>query len=220
MKKTSFLFILLITFSFSLTAQIKKGATLLGVDLAFNGSTITSEAGGNEVKNTSSGFSSELLFGKAVKNNLFVGAGISFSNIKSKQGGTGVEQTTNGFGGSVWTRKYLPVYGPLYAFANGSVYVNTGSNKANNNTSAKVNTLSLGISIYPGIAIQLKKSFFLDASLSNLGNIYYSRAKVEQPDGSGGTSIQTSTNYGVSTALGNSVNPLQLGIRWIIPAKG
>jgi len=205
--------------SFSATAQIKKGAVLLGIDLAFNGSTITQENSGSEVKNTTSGFSSSLLLGKAVKDNLFVGGGISYSTTKFKQGGTDLEQTTNGFGGSVWSRKYLPVYGPLYAFVNGSVYANTASNKASSNTSAKTNTLSLGVSIYPGISIQLKKSFYLDASLNNLANIYFSRAKIEQPDGGGGVMTQTSTNYGISTSLGNTVNPLQLGIRWIIQGK-
>lgn len=202
------------------SAQIKKGSTLLGIDLAFNGSTITQDNNGAEVKNTTSGFSSSLLLGKAVKENLFVGGGISFSTTKFKQGGTDVEQTTNGFGGSVWSRKYIPVYGPLYAFVNGSIYVNTASNKANNATSAKTNTLGLGVSIYPGISIQLKKSFYLDASLNNLANIYFNRAKIEQPDGTGGFTTQTSTTYGISTSLGNTVNPLQLGIRWIIPGKG
>jgi hypothetical protein len=220
MKKVTLLFIPFIALSFSLDAQIKKGATLLGIDFAFNGSTITQETNGTEVKNTTSGFSSSVLIGKAIKDNLFVGGGVSFSTTKFKQGGTGVEQTTNGFGGSVWSRKYLQVYVPLYAFVNGSVYVNTASNKADNATAAKTNTLNLGVSIYPGISIQLKKSFYLDASLNNLANIYYTRAKIEQPDGSGGNNVQTSATYGLSTSLGNTVNPLQLGIRWIIPAKG
>lgn len=219
MKKTCMFFALVAGLSLSLSAQIKKGSTLLGVDLAFNGSKITQEINGNEIKNTSSGFSSALLLGKAVKDNLFVGGSLSYSTNKYKQGGTDVEQTTNGFGGSVWSRKYIPVYGPLYAFVNGSVYVNTSSNKANVNSAAKTNTLGLGVNLYPGISIQLKKSFFLDASLNNLANIYYTRAKIEQPDGSGGFTNQTSTNYGVSTSLGNSANPLQLGIRWILAAK-
>lgn len=220
MKKILTLVSLLTTLAFSLTAQIKKGSTLLGVDFAFNGSTVKQEGPGYEVKSTNNGFSTSLLFGKAVKENLFIGAGISYSTTKYKQGGTDVEQTTNGFGGSLWGRKYFPVIRSLYAFVNGSAYVNTASNKANNNTAAKTNTLGLGISIYPGISLQLKKSFYLDASLNNIANIYYTHTKIEQPDNSGGISTQTGNNYGISTSLGNTVNPLQLGIRWIIPGKG
>lgn len=208
-----------ILLSLTLGAQIKKGATMLGIDFAFNGTTIKQENPGSTVKNTSSGFNTSLLVGKAIKDNCFIGASVSYSNLKSKQGGTNVEQTTNGFGGSLWTRRYLPIYGPLYAFLNGSLFANAASNKANNSTSAKVNTLNMGVSVYPGMSIQLKKSFYVDAALTNLANIYYNRSKVEQPDGSGGAVKTTSTDYGVSTSLGNDTNPLQLGIRWIIPAK-
>jgi len=220
MKKTFTLLTLFTAICFSLIAQIKKGSTLYGIDLAFSGSTVKQESPGFEVKNTTTGFSSSVLFGKAVKENLFAGAGISYSTSKFKQGATDLEQTTNGFGGSVWGRKYFPVIRSFYAFVNGSVYVNTSSNKANNTTSAKTNTLGVGISIYPGVSLQLKKCFYLDASLNNIANMYYTHTKIKQPDGSGGVSTQTGNNYGLSTSLGNTVNPLQLGIRWIIPAKG
>jgi hypothetical protein len=220
MKKTLALSLLSFVISFSLSAQIKKGSTLLGIDFAFNGSSNKQEYGGNETKNSSNNFNTSLLFGKAVKENVFAGGGLSFATSTSKSGNPEVKQTNKTYGVSVWGRKYFPVFGPLYAFVNGSLYGNFGNTENSNNTSAKTKNFGLGVGVYPGISLQLKKSFYLDASLNNLANISYGQNKSEQPDGFGGTIKQTSSSFGVSTSLGNGSNPLQLGIRWIIPGKG
>lgn len=219
MKKTLLLSFFLVAICFSVTAQIKKGATLLGVDLGFNGSTFKMEFTGGESKSTSNGFNASLLLGKAIKDNLFVGGAVSFSSSTLKQGNPETKQTTKTYGASIWSRKYFPVFGPFSAFVNGSLYTNIGNTENPDNNPSKTNNFGLGISIYPGISMQLKKSFYLDASLNNLANIYYNHTKGEG-DGIGGPLVQTSSSYGVSTSLGNGSNPLQLGIRWIIPGKG
>ncbi|MES2850312.1 MAG: hypothetical protein V4685_14735 [Bacteroidota bacterium] len=220
MKKTLALSLLSFVISFSLSAQIKKGSTLLGVDLAYNTYTSKQESTGNESTISSNDFSSSLLLGKAVKENLFVGGGLSFSTSTSKTVFPEATEKNKTYGVSVWTRKYFPVFGPLYAFVNGSVYGNFGNSERSDNNDLKIKNMGFGVGIYPGISVQLKKSFYLDASLNNLANISYIQTKREQPDGLGGTSKQTISNFGVSTSLGNSSNPLQLGIRWIIPGKG
>lgn len=220
MKKTCTLLTLAAILSFSATAQIKKGAVLLGVDLGFNGSNFKQEFTGNEIKSSSTGFNIALLYGKAIKDNLFAGGSVSFSSSTLKQSNPEIKQSIKTYGASVWTRKYFPVYGPLYAFVNGSLYATIGNNESPNNNPPKTNSLGLGIGIYPGISMQLKQRFFLDASLNNLANIYYNRTSGESTNGAGNTVKQTSSSYGVSTSLGNNSNPLQLGIRWIIPGKG
>lgn len=220
MKKTIVLPFVLLAISFSLSAQIKKGSTLLGADLGFSGSNFKTEYVSNEVKSSSNGFNVALLYGKAIKDNLFIGGSVSFASSTLKQGNPETEQTSKSYGASVWTRKYFPVYGPLYAFVNGSLYATIGKNENPNSNPEKTNSLGLGVGIYPGISFQLKKSFYLDASLNNLANIYYNHTSGDQTDPSGNTVKQTSSSYGISTSLGNSSNPLQLGIRWIIPGKG
>lgn len=218
MKKT-FILSALFFLCLSITAQIKKGSTLVGVDLAFSGSSNKQEFSGNEIKSSSNGFNASLLLGKAIKENLFVGGGLSFASSNFKSGNPEVKQTNKTYGASVWTRKYFPLFGPLYVFVNGSLYGNIGKTDAPNSVPSKTNNFGVGVSIYPGVSMQLRKCFFLDASLNNLANIYYNHTRGEQPDASGGTVIQTSSSYGISTSLGNSSNPLQLGIRWIIPGK-
>lgn len=193
---------------------------MLGVDLAFSGSNFKQEYAGNEMKSSSNGFNIALLYGKAIKDNLFVGGGVSFSSSTLKQGQPETEQTSKNYGASVWTRKYFPVYGPLYAFVNGSLYANIGKNENPIGNPKKTNSFGLGVGIYPGISLQLKKSFYLDASLNNLANIYYNHTSGDLTDDVGNTTKQTSSSYGISTSLGNSSNPLQLGVRWIIPGKG
>jgi Outer membrane protein beta-barrel domain len=220
MKKTCTLLTLAAILSFSATAQIKKGAVLLGIDLGFNGSNFKQEFTGNEVKSSSTGFNVALLYGKAIKDNLFAGGSVSFSSSSLKQGNPEVTQTIKSYGASVWTRKYFPVYGPLYAFVNGSLYSTIGNNENPNNNPSKTNSFGLGLGVYPGVSIQLKQRFFLDASLDNLANIYYNRTSGETTNSGGNTVKQTSSSYGFSTSLGNNSNPLQLGIRWIIPGKG
>jgi hypothetical protein len=218
MKKTWLLFFVFVFVSATLSAKIKKGSIMLGLDFAFNGSSIKQEVNNNETKNSTTNFSASLLAGKAVKENLFFGAGVSYSTTTFTPSGGQAAQKTNGFGGSVWGRKYFPITGPLLAFVNGSIYVNTASNKNDNPNSYNTNALGLGVALYPGLSLHVKKSFYLDASLNNLANIYYTRTKVEQ-SGGGSSNIQTSVNYGFSTSLGNDNNPLQLGIRWIIAGK-
>ena len=219
MKKTFILSFLFVAISISLTAQIKKGSTLLGVDFGFSGSDFKQAYIGSEIKNSSAGFNASLLYGKAVKDNLFAGGSISFSSSTYKQGSPEIKQNNKIYGASVWTRKYFPVYGSLYAFVNGSLYANIGANENPNNNPRKTTSFGLGVSLDPGISLQLKKSFYLDASLNNLANIYYTHTKGIAPDGAGNTVTVTSNNYRFSTSLGNSSNPLQLGIRWIIPGK-
>ena len=220
MKKVFILSFFFIAISVSLSAQIKKGSTLFGIDFGFNGSNFKQVYSGNEIKSSSTGFNTSLLYGKAVKENLFAGGGFSYSLSKYKQGNPQTEQTIKNYGASVWARKYFPVFGPFYAFVNGSLYASIGNNENPNSNPGKTNSFGLGVSLDPGISLQLKKSFYLDASLTNLANIYYNHTKGEQTDISGNSVTQTSSSYGFSTSLGNNSNPLQLGIRWIIPGKG
>lgn len=218
MQKHTTLFLLFLAVSFSMTAQIKKRATLLGVDLGFNGGTSKQQFSGIENKTSSSGFNASLLLGKAVKDNLFIGGGLAFNSTTYTSGTPEVKQTSTSYGASVWSRKYFPVLGPLYAFVNGSLYGNAGKTENPNSNFTKSNNFDLGVSVYPGISLQLKKSFYIDASLNNLANIYYNHNKSERND-TGGVIIQTASNYGISTSLGNGSNPLQLGIRWIFSPK-
>lgn len=218
MKKTFLLSAIAFFLSFSLQAQIKKGSTMLGFDFNFNGANSKYQAGTIETKTSSNSFGISLLAGKAIKENLFAGAGASYGTYKSNQGTS--EQTSKNYGGSIWLRRYFPVAKAFYIFANGSLGTTFGKTENNTANTAKNSSFGLSINLTPGISYQVKKSFYLDAAIGNIANIYYSHAKSEQTDSFGNTTKQTGSNYGFSTSLGNDQNPLQIGLRWIIPAKG
>lgn len=213
MKKTITLSILCLL-SFSVFAQLKKGAALIGADLSLSGTTNNQTYGSSETKSSQSNFNISLLAGKAVKDNLFLGGALSFATSANKQQGSTM-QSLKVYGASVWLRKYFPVTKSFYAFVNGAV----GGSISNNDLSSIGTTekgFGVAITIYPGISYQLTKSCYLDAALNNLANIYYNHTSNNRPDAIGNTIKYTTNNYGVSTSLGNGNNPLQLGVRWII----
>ena len=210
----------LLFIAFTSSAQIKKGAVSLGVDFNFSGSKSTASTGNSEAKNTG-GFIS-VSGGKAVQDNLFVGAGLSYGISNNKNifsGNTMSEQDAHSVGGSVWVRKYYPVLKSFYLFINGGLYASSYSteNKQAAVVATKSNSFNLSAIVYPGISYQMRKNFFLDASINSLANLSYSHGKNETFDSQGNsTGITKSNNYGLSTSIGNSANPLQIGVRWII----
>lgn len=213
MKKTITLSILCLL-SFSVFAQLKKGAALIGADLSLSGTTNNQTYGSSETKSSLSNFNISLLAGKAVKDNLFLGGALSFATSSNKQQGSTM-QSLKVYGASVWLRKYFPVTKSFYAFVNGAV----GGSISNNDLSSIGTTekgFGVAITIYPGVSYQLTKNCYLDASLNNLANIYYNHASSNRSDAIGNPIKYTTNNYGVSTSLGNGNNPLQLGVRWII----
>lgn len=217
MKKTIIVSILCLL-SFSLFAQIKKGATLVGVDISF-GSNNSKQTGINYTGDSkSNNFNLSLLLGKAIKDNLFVGGAFSLgtSQIKNSfSGSSDTEQKFASIGGSVWMRKYFPVYGPLYAFVNAGVGAN-GTSENRTGYTSKTKGFGVALNIYPGVSVQLKKSFYIDIALTNLASISYNHSSSEQRDVNGNSITYSNNSFGASTSLGNNNNPLQLGMRWII----
>lgn len=220
MQKTSTLLALFSILTVCTNAQIKKGSSLVGFDIGLSGSNFTQSYNGNDVKSSSTGLTVALLYGKAIKENLLVGGGLSYQLSTLKQGNPQVKQTVKNYGASAWTRKYYPVYGPVYAFVNGSLSATIGQTDNPLNNPVKTNSFGINLGVYPGIGLQVKKNFYFDIALNNLASIYYNRTSGEQKDNAGNIAKQSTNSYGFSTSLGNNSNPLQLGIRWIIPGKG
>lgn len=212
----SFLFI-----AFTSGAQIKKGAVSLGVDFSFSGGKSSSNLP-NSIEGKNFDGSAGITAGKAIEDNLFIGAGVNYGTSNNKNvlsGNTTSEQKSNLIGGSVWVRKYYPVLKSFYLFVNGGLSV-TGSSTESEQASvlvSKYTGFTVSATVYPGISYQMRKNFFLDASVNSLANIFYSHGKSENFDSQGAlVNTNKSDTYGVSTSIGNSANPLQIGMRWII----
>ncbi|MBL0357558.1 MAG: outer membrane beta-barrel protein [Chitinophagaceae bacterium] len=219
MKSTFLLTLLLV--SITSFAQIKKGAYSIGADVLFAGNKTTyTNSNNSDQKNTAILLS--FTAGKAIKDNLFVGAGISYLSQNSKSAYTGnasSEQKFNSIGGSLWVRKYYPVLKSFYLFVNGGLSVAgiSGENISSAVITQKQSGISMQANLYPGISYQMHKNFFLDASINNLLSLSYSKTKTDNKDNQGATtSTANSSNYALASSIGSGTNPLQIGIRWII----
>jgi hypothetical protein len=226
--KSTFILSALFLISFSLSAQIPKGSLLLGTDLSFSGSSTSSE-NPSLLKINSAGLNFAVNAGKATRENSFAGGRLSYSfaNKKSKFNDTLVYKADKkGYGASFWIRKYYPLLKRFYAFIDGSISVNGISDKMVQSSSnpqfeytQKSNGLTINIAVYPGLSYQIKKNFFIESSINTLAGISYNYSKLETFNGQNKTTSSTTNGYGFYTSIGDISNPLQLGIRWIIPGK-
>lgn len=216
----------LLFISFSSFAQIKKGAIFIGGDIGLSGNNSKVESGLAESSGTTSVFYFSPVAGACIKDNLLLGAGLYFSNNVQKQNNVYDNQQasakikTHNYGLRFWLRKYYPLSKSFFLFLNGDVSGGIGRRSDNNNpaifSNATMNSVSISISAYPGVSFQMKRNFFLDASLNNLLSSNYNHEKFKQTNVDGTVITRTNKNYGFSSSIGNGSNPLQLGVRWII----
>jgi hypothetical protein len=223
MKSTITSLLVLITVASS--AQIKKGSIFLGGDLGFSGGSTKPVENMPVTESKSTGFNISPLVGKAIKDNLIAGVGLYYSSNTLKQTAPNAvnKSTTNYYGGNVWLRKYYDLSKSFYLFLNTSLNVNISDQKTDYNPGpnlSKAKGFGINANIYPGVAYQMRKRFFLEASLNNLVSLNYGRTKYERKDELGNNSSYISKNYGFSSSIANGTNPLQIGVRWIIPGKG
>ncbi len=205
------------------SAQIKKGAIFLGGDISFGGSNTTNNLSPNQTSNSNS-FGIGINAGKAVKENLIVGGKVGFSSINYKQDPTQTfsKDELNSFGGGVWLRKYFTLSKVFYVFADAAMNANFGKRDQQllqPSRTVKENSTGVSLTLFPGVAYQMRKRFFLEASLNNLVTIGYSHNSYKQTDQSGTIITNNVYNsYSGTIGFGNS-NPLQIGARWILPGK-
>jgi hypothetical protein len=219
--KSTFILSVLFLFSFSLSAQIKKGAIFLGGDLGFSGGSIKPVENTPVLESESTGFNISPVVGKAIKDNLIAGVGLYYSanNLKQTAPNSVSEDKTNYYGGNVWLRKYYTLSKSFYLFLNSGLNVNVRKKRTEFNqvpNSSKATGFGVSANINPGVAYQMRKNFFLEASLNNLVSLNYVRTRYEAKNGLGLTSSYITKNYGISSSIANATNPLQIGMRWII----
>jgi outer membrane protein assembly factor BamA len=105
MKKLYVLFFTVLICSIT-QAQIKKGEIVLGGNLGYSDQSYTTDIpGANSSSNSNKTLFISTSFGKAIKDNLVLGADISYNHSNSSYT-PGSATTGNGFGAGVFLRKY------------------------------------------------------------------------------------------------------------------
>ncbi|MBC8033136.1 MAG: outer membrane beta-barrel protein [Chitinophagaceae bacterium] len=210
--------ILVIMFSSTLSAQINKGAILLGGQLSYSKSDYEEDRNTN---NTESGQFS-VSIGKAFKENTVVGISLGFSPFEQKQvfpGFDTVNNEYNTYNAGVFIRKYKNITKSFYFFSqlDGTVVIGNGTRKFGNNTAeAKTKQRGGTLSVTPGLSYQVLPKLQLELSLPNILGLQYFKTTVES-DVSRVTDSETEligfqSNFDTNSLLGN----LGIGFRFIL----
>jgi hypothetical protein len=199
-------------------AQIKKGQVLLGGGLSF-----TDLDSKPVVLNHSSNtfFNVSPSFGKAVKDNLVVGAGLTYGNYKWKE---------NDGNNPVYTLKE-DVYS-LYFFARHywdlkhgfSIFLEEdlrGTYSDQNGIYAGVDakyvdekSYQIGASLYGGLAYRMTRRCLLETGFQNLAYAHFAHSRNNGVS-TGGEEIKYNT-YTIGTNLSNAFGSFIIGCRYIL----
>lgn len=219
MKKFTLLSIAVIVVASIASAQITKGSVYLGGSVGGGTTKIeNSNAPGN---GRSSGFSLYPAVGTAVRNNLIAGISLTYTHGKTENLNGNQNSRRNGYGAGVFLRKYYPLSDRIYVFGETSLgyfqqkweylptpgYNSTQVNKQN----------SVFLSIFPGLAVHVIKSLYLETAFNNLLQIGYSSSNSTTRY-AGTTSTAKQKDFTAQSSL-TSGTYLNIGVRLIIPKK-
>lgn len=168
---TSIIFLLL---SFTnIMAQVKKGATFLGGDIGVSIEETTNSTSTGYKEN---GVLLMPVFGKAVKDNLIVGAYLIYNSFKSDVyiDANDVEQKL--VGGGLFVRKYKQLgKGDFAAFLQGGVSYAHEDLKTGGSTTSRgeSNGSIVSMGFYPGISYRISKKLQIETGFRNLLAVRY-----------------------------------------------
>jgi len=195
-------------------AQIKKGSWLLGGDVDFNIQN-ASQPAGNSYTSSSANISLYPSLGKAIRDNLVLGADLSYLHSQSKNADPNVPTTTNStfnqYGFGLFLREYKPLGKGFSLFAQERLGGSYGDGLPSGSEDfGHSYFLSLGLT--PGLAYTVCGRMQLEASLPSLFSIGYSHQKV----GSAPNEYKYDS-FGAGTNLGSDFfSNITLGFRFIL----
>lgn len=209
MKRNFLLFVIFISCSQIVTAQITKGDFFLGGAVSFG--TSKTDFVLPDVGYRQSNFSFAPALGKVIKNNLVVGFDLPVYFNREKQADpNATDRKRFQIGAGVFARKYLDIANRFYLFAQGRFGVQYIHEKYGYTLgSSKADGFQLDINFAPGISYAINKNIHLESALSNLAYIYYSHL-------SGTTGKSSSFSIG---AIGSGQTQFSVGLRFFLQPK-
>jgi hypothetical protein len=178
MQKKILLAVIICLMITAANAQIKKGAFFLGGQLGFstqntkNDQSITFQSKNNVINFSPS-------FGKAIRENLVVGADVNFGYNKNETNNN--TQKTIIWGIGFFARKYKELGKGFYLFGQSRAGVNFytqdiyDKQQAANNTEGNGYTIQLAV--YPGVSYSVSSKLQLEAGFNNLVYVQYDHTK-------------------------------------------
>lgn len=211
MRKFTFsLLTVLITMS-AVNAQIRKGANLIGGSIYYNNQKSDQTSGNSTQGTKNSGFGITPSYGKAIRDNLVIGATLNYGNSVNENYNPGNSSTTknNSFGAGVFIRPYknLGASG-FYLFLDGHL----GANYSKSTNSPYENKgFDVGAGINPGIAFAISPKMQIETGLNNLFYAGYFSNKSTN-----GQPVYTSKSSGFNAGIGlGSSTTWTVGVKFI-----
>ncbi len=199
--------IFIITVTTTVNAQIKKGALLLGGQLSFS-SQKSENASPGQTGSSSNYFTISPAFGKAVKENLLVGADIAFSHGENQLSAV-QEQVSNTYGAGFFIRKYKELGKVFYLFGQARVGGAHGqqvyADLTSPNNAATVKSLYLQLALYPGVSYTLSRKLQVEAGFNNLALIGYQHTKQTSPNGTNFSNNTVTASSSLSSFAGPTI---------------
>lgn len=198
----------------SVSAQIKKGAILLGGDLGFSLQNSKISINGNAGNNNNDTYINvSPVFGRAIKENLVAGFDLTYSYNKAETAYP--VQKTHAYGVGVFLRKYKELGKGFYLFGQsriGGTYNNVDNvyDQSQPVTEYKSKGYSAAINIYPGVCYSLNRKWQLETGFNNIANLSFNHL---QTDNSGATTV--SNSFGLSSSL-STLSGFVLGFRFLL----
>jgi hypothetical protein len=199
----------------SSSAQIKKGATLLGGQLIVN----TQRSSNSSIVNPySSGWITIApAFGKAIKEDLVLGGELSFGYSGTKYDGSSYQENrSNSYGAHIFLRRYRTLGKGFFLFGEARTGFDYGHTRYLNpqspSTEYTQNTASADLSFYPGLAYTLTNKLQLEAGFTNLALIRYSHGRTS---GSSTVVGGSSDSFTLSSSLSSNAG-LSFGFRVLL----
>ncbi len=217
MKKILSLSLLFICCGFLATAQIKKGAVLLGGQIAF--SDAESENTNNQQqtqKNNNALF--RISVGKAIKENTVVGINAGYGSSKNEIFNNNTLNFSSDFkqySVGIFYRQYKKIGGNFYFFGEGGAdYIGStqkdNSFPVNNPVTRKGSGVQL--SLTPGISYQVLKKLQLEILIPEIAALQYNTLKTTSQN-----STSKQNQFSFNTSLSSSpLNSLGIGFRLVL----
>ena len=202
MKKNLLLLLTIIFISFTVHAQITKGSVFMGGSLTYDHSS-------TDIKPAL--FISPAI-GKVISENTVAGllfnynSGTPYSNY-----------SFDTYGGGFFARRYKPLGKNFYLFGQGQLIYKLlkqiSSVDINNIQTTKQSMYTLGF--FPGISYGISRKFYVEATLSNLVVLSYSKINTEYALINGTTNKSSQSNFMFSTYSYSNM-PLSLGFHFLL----
>lgn len=189
-----------------LYAQISKGSNMVGGSIYYSNQKNDQTATNSTQTTKYSNFGITPAYGKAVRNNLVIGADINYGNNVNEtvNSGNSSKIEGNSFGVGVFARPYknLGTSG-FYLFLQGRLGVDITKQEQGSISSSYTNKgFNIGAGINPGIAYAITSKMHIETGLNNLFYAGYSSSKstnTQPPDYS-----YKSNGFSAGIGLGNS----------------